>query len=79
MDATTFAWFDTDHNYTLHGAIDEAAGKILGLYLARKKCLQGYFEVVKQILGNHGIPASIYSDRHSIFHSPKTTRISLEE
>jgi transposase len=79
MDATPFAWFGTDQNYTLHGAIDDATGKILGLYLARKECLQGYFEVVRRILGNHGIPASIYSDRHSIFHSPKTARIPLKE
>jgi hypothetical protein len=31
------------------------------------------------MLENHGIPASIYSDRHSIFRSPKTAQISLEE
>jgi hypothetical protein len=28
MDAIPFAWFGTDQNYTLHGAIDDATGKI---------------------------------------------------
>jgi hypothetical protein len=64
---------------TLHGTVDDATDKILGPYLVQKECLQGYFEVVRQMLGNHGIPASIYSDRHSIFHSPKTAHVSFEE
>jgi transposase len=79
MDATPFAWFGNDENYSLHGAIDDATGKIVGLYLTKNECLQGYFEVTRQILLNHGIPASIYADRHSIFRSPKADKLSIEE
>lgn len=79
MDATPFAWFGDNQNYTLHGAIDDATGKIVGLYLTKNECLQGYFEVTRQILLNYGIPASVYSDRHTIFRSPKVDKITLEE
>ena len=79
MDATPFDWFGNNENFALHGAIDDATGKIVGLYLTKNECLQGYFEVSRQILLNHGVPASIYADRHSIFRSPKADKISLEE
>ncbi len=79
MDATPFNWFGDKQNYALHGAIDDATGKIVGLYLTKNECLQGYFEVVRQILFNYGIPASLYTDRHTIFRSPKADKITLEE
>jgi transposase len=79
MDATPFAWFGNNEIFALHGAIDDATGKIVGLYLTKNECLQGYFEVTRQILLNHGVPASIYADRHSIFRSPKADKLSIEE
>jgi transposase len=79
MDATPFAWFGNNEKFSLHGAIDDATGKIVGLYLTKNECLQGYFEVTRQILLNYGVPASIYADRHSIFRSPKADKLSIEE
>lgn len=79
MDATPFEWFGTNEKFTLHGAIDDATGKILGLYLAKNECLQGYFEVTWQILTKYGIPVSIYADRHSIFLSPNASKLTLED
>jgi len=79
MDATPFPWFGDDEYYSLHGAIDDATGKIVGLYLTKNECLHGYFEVTRQILLNHGVPASIYADRHSIFRSPKADKLSIDE
>lgn len=79
IDATPFNWFGDKQIYALHGAIDDATGKIVGLYLTKNECLQGYFEVTRQILLNYGIPTSIYSDKHTIFRSPKADKISLEE
>lgn len=79
MDATPFEWFGTDEKFSLHGAIDDATGKIVGLYLTKNECLQGYFEVTWQILKNHGIPASIYADRHSIFLSQNASKLSIDE
>lgn len=79
MDATSFEWFGTDEKYTLHGGIDDATGKIVGLFLAKSECLMGYFAVTRQMLLQLGIPVSIYTDRHSIFVSPKADKLSIEE
>lgn len=79
MDASPFDWLGTGEKLSLHGAIDDATGKIVGLYLCKNECLHGYFEVTKQILLNHGIPASIYADRHSIFLSTNAGKLTIEE
>jgi transposase len=79
MDASSFQWFGGRTTYTLHGAIDDATGKIVGLNMTKNECLQGYFETTRQILNNHGIPISIYSDRHSIFISSKADKLSIDE
>ncbi len=79
MDATPHNWFDDERVLDLHGAIDDATGKIVGLYLAKNECLQGYFETARQIITNHGIPVSLYTDRHTIFRSPKADKLSIED
>ena len=79
MDATPFDWFKTGEMFNLHGAIDDATGKVVALYLAKHECLQGYFEIMHTILRNFGIPASIYSDAHAIFRSPLKDKLSIEE
>lgn len=79
MDASPFQWLGDHHLYALHGVIDDATGKILGLYMTKNECLQGYFETTRQILLSHGIPVSIYSDRHAIFLSTKKDKLTIEE
>lgn len=79
MDATPFEWFGGSEKFSLHGAVDDATGAIVGLYLTKNECLHGYFEVTRQFLGNHGIPVSIYADRHAIFLSRNAGKLSLEE
>ncbi|GAW93875.1 integrase catalytic subunit [Calderihabitans maritimus] len=79
MDASPFEWLGTKEQFALHGAIDDATGKIVGLYLTKNECLHGYFEITWQILKKHGIPASIYADRHSIFQSPNASKLTVEE
>jgi transposase len=79
MDTTPFEWFGTEKKYALHGAIDDATGKIVGLYMSNTECLQGYFEVTRQLVNNFGIPISIYADRHTIFRSPKADKLSIED
>jgi len=59
LDASPYPWL-SDQEITLHGAIDDASGNILGLYLDRQECLEGYFEVVKQMVADFGIPVSTY-------------------
>lgn len=79
MDASPFQWFGGRSMYSLHGGIDDATGKIAGLYMTKHECMQGYFETTRQILLNHGIPVSIYSDRHAIFLSTKAGKLTVEE
>lgn len=72
IDATPHDWFGDGRKSALHGTIDDATGKLTGLYMTENECLQGYFEVMRQTCLNFGIPLSVYSDRHTIFRSPKT-------
>ena len=79
MDATPFEWFGGSEKFSLHGAVDDATGAIVGLYLTKNECLHGYFEVMRQLLMNHGIPVSIYADRHAIFLSRNAGKLSVED
>lgn len=79
IDASPFDWLNNGEMYSLHGAIDDATGKPAALYLCKNECLQGYFEVMRTVLMNNGIPMSIYADRHAIFVSPKDSKFTIEE
>ena len=62
-DGTPFDWFHIGHKFSLHGYIDDATGKILGLYMCEHECLLGYLEITRQMLKHYGSPIAIYSDR----------------
>ena len=79
IDASPHAWIIGGESFGLHGAIDDATGEILALYFTPTECMEGYFEIVRQIVFNHGIPLSFYCDRHTIFVSPKDGKMSIEE
>lgn len=79
MDATPFEWFDSSEKFSLHGAIDDATGNIVGLYMTKNECLHGYWEVMRQCLLNYGIPVSLYTDRHAIFLSTLAGKLSIED
>lgn len=79
IDASPYEWFRGKRKYALHGAIDDATGEIVGLYLADNECLQGYFEVMRQCCMEYGVPQSIYSEKHTIFRSPKTGKLTVDE
>ena len=79
IDATPFDWFRNGRTYSLHGAIDDATGKPVGLYICGNECRLGYFEVMRQCLTGPGVPLSLYSDRHSIFRVAKTDNLTMEE
>ena len=77
-DATTFQWFEGDDEYyTLHSYVDDATGVVVGAYFTKNECTLGYVEALKQGLEKYGMPWEIYSDRHTIFRSPK--ELSEEE
>lgn len=80
-DGTPFDWFGNGEKYSLHGFIDDATGKITGLYMCKNECLLGYLEVLRQTLENFGIPISLYPDKYSVFFPPKKVddHITIEE
>lgn len=80
MDASPHAWLGEDKHYiTLVGAIDDATGKIVGAIFRPTEDLNGYFEVLRQIITNHGVPIAVYTDRHSIFVSTNADRLTIED
>ena len=46
--------------------------------MCTEETLEGYFEVVRQMIVSFGIPVSIYSDRHTIFFNPRG-KLSIED
>ena len=80
-DATPHDWFGTGNKITLHGFIDDATGKPVGLYFCEHECLFGYLEVTRQMLEAYGIPEELYPDQHSIFFptSKQDSALTIEE
>ena len=79
IDATPYEWFNTPVKYAMHGAIDDATGKLLGAYITQNECLFGYFEMMRRCIKKFGVPQSLYSDKHTIFRSPKAGKLTVEE
>ncbi|WP_304459373.1 ISNCY family transposase [Alicyclobacillus sendaiensis] len=80
MDTSTFDWLeDRGPRFTLHAAIDDATGRIVGAAFAPTECLEGYWAVLHQGISTYGIPVGLYVDRHTIFRSPKSQKLTLEE
>jgi transposase len=78
LDASPYPWLG-DGKLNLHGAIDDASGIILGLYLTKEECLEGYFEVARQMIKGAGIPVSTYNDKHTILVSPKKAKLTIDD
>lgn len=78
-DGTPYDWFNIGRKYSLHGYIDDATGKILGLYMCEHECLMGYLEITRQMLKNYGSPVAIYSDKYSVFFPTSSQKVTIEE
>ena len=78
-DGTPFDWFKDGNMYSLHGFIDNATGKVLGLYMCEHECLLGYLEATRQMLTNHGSPKCVYPDKYSVFFPAKAQKLTVEE
>ncbi|MDR1301315.1 MAG: ISNCY family transposase, partial [Treponema sp.] len=80
-DATPFDWFGDGERRALHGFIDDATGRIIGLYLCKNECLAGYLELMRQTLTGYGIPLELYADKAGIFfvNTKKQENWTVEE
>ena len=80
IDASPFNWLEErGPKLNLHGSIDDATGKILGLHFEPEECLLGYMHVLWQMAENGTLARQFYSDRHTIFFSPKKDTLTIEE
>ncbi|MBB6735864.1 ISNCY family transposase [Cohnella zeiphila] len=74
IDATPYAWLeDRAPAFSLHAAIDDATGIVVGAVFRPTECREGYSLVMQQGIKKYGIPLGLYSDRHTIFRSPNET------
>jgi transposase len=79
-DASPHDWLEgRGPEMSLHGSIDDATSKVQGLHFRLQEDTVGYLNVLNQVVTNFGVPQGMYSDRHTIFFSPKTDKLSVEE
>lgn len=80
IDGSKHLWFGPDGGYwVLIWAIDDATGKICGaLFRAEEDCV-GYMLLIRQIIRRHGIPLSLYADRHAIFRPAAADKLTIEQ
>ncbi len=75
IDGSPHDWLEgRGPRLTLIGAKDDATGFIWARF-EPAETTWGYMELMKEIFFSKGLPLSLYSDRHTIFHSPKEPTI----
>jgi len=79
IDGSFHPWLeDRSAPFTLIAAIDDATGEIVSAVFRPREDTEGYFLLLKQMIEQKGIPMSLYSDQHTIFRSPKESKLSIE-
>ena len=78
MDASLHNWFGKDKSQ-LHIAVDDATGNIVGAYFDYQETLNGYYNVLHQILIEYGIPYGFFTDKRTVFEYKQKKSPSLEE
>ena len=72
LDASDHEWLeDRGPRLTLAGAIDDATGDVVSARFADSEDLHLYLDIFEEMLVLKGIPASIYTDKHGVFHNQK--------
>lgn len=66
MDACGTIWFE-DVYATLHLAVDDCTGHVVGAHFDTQETLNGYYNVFFNILNNFGIPHQFFTDRRTVF------------
>lgn len=68
LDGSHHAWLeDRGPKLTLHHAVDDATGTVLGAVFRAQEDAQGYLLLLRQITRTVGLPLAVYTDRHGIF------------
>ena len=65
-DGSPHRWFGDDSPaVTLMAAIDDADSELLAAFFTPQETSEAYLRLLQALVQKHGIPASIYQDRHS--------------
>jgi transposase len=68
VDGSQHDWLEgRGREMTLIASIDDATGKVPFALFREEEDAQGYFLLLRGIVGRKGIPLAIYHDRHGIF------------
>lgn len=74
IDGSPHDWFEERApKCCLLVAIDDATSRLMQLLFVEVENLDGYFEMTRRYILEHGRPATFYSDRHQIFRSNRTS------
>jgi transposase len=75
IDASPHDWLEGRGPWlTLVGAKDDATG-YLWAHFEEAETTWGYLDLIKEVMTTHGVPLSLYADRHSIFHTTREPTI----
>lgn len=66
MDASEFIWFG-DTKTHLHIAVDDSTGTLVGAWFDTQETLNGYYNVLSQILTDYGVPYQFFTDNRTVF------------
>lgn len=75
IDASPHDWLQGRGPWlTLVGAIDDATGHVWA-HFEDSETTWAYLNLMEGVFSSHGLPVSLYSDRHTIFHAIKEPTI----
>src|SRR5512139_2769595 len=71
IDASPHDWLQgRGPGLTLVGAKDDATGYVWA-HFEEAETTWGYLDLMREVINTHGVPLSLYADRHSIFHTTR--------
>lgn len=75
IDASEHDWLEgRSPKLVIVGAKDDATGHLWCRFVGSESTWS-YMDLMEEIFESHGLPLSLYSDRHTIFHSPRDATI----
>lgn len=75
LDASPHDWLQGRGPWlTLVGAKDDATGYVWA-HFEEAETTWGYLGLMREVISTHGVPLSLYADRHSIFHTTREPTI----
>jgi hypothetical protein len=80
LDGSPHHWLEErGPKLTLIAAIDDATGKVPYALFREEEDAAGYFVLMLEIGRSHGLPLAVYTDRHTIFQSPSSKSLTIEQ